>query len=1233
MNEEKSGMKADLERRKADLIAQINDPAFLEMFADSSASLTVAPLPLLSPSKEPPPLPETEAAICAVIAHTFTISQATPSEETAGTGLVPEMRGIQTASDDERSAILANSTPITIGGRRRLQLSDEARGDLLTRVHNTAPYERLLSSATGVDEKEFEEVGKDDIRLPGAWLRSFLVGRSGEVLEAPPREVNAAVDALSRLRFAGPSVVKSKVSLADAERARGLSQLLEPLRILIGMRGGWNGAPLTDRFVGRQDELARLRAFVDELHSATAFEAVTRGFDRLFKGVRYYFNVSEESVFFLIARGGIGKTTLLAKFVLDHTLNQSRQFPFVYYDFDRATLHTREPRQLLFEAARQVMLQFPEVEAEFAEFTVDLREEMAAGRSTSTASFDRFRDLVQKLTQGSRAFLVVFDTMEVVQYDPASLAAVVDFVSYLNGYGGFPELRIVASGRADVPELRTEQELRSEKNQLILQPLSWSDASLMARNVGLDFLGSDWQPRWEAPMAGNPSDPPERREPLVIRVAVELIRSCKPEDRESLVQSIAKDGENASDGFVGLLYERRILEHVQDEEVRKLAWPGLVVRRVTRDIIATTLAPICGLDPDSDKVDTVFKALANEVWMVEEEDNGEVLRHRPDLRSRTLPLMRKRDPEKFDKVNSAVRQYYEARHLTASSRAEWLYHRLLGGEHPDSVDRDWTDDLPTLLAGAADDFAADSEAKAYLMGRTAKALLPPQLVQKLSPRLALDHVARTGAQLGSFDDTRIEPVMLSLSQRIAKPQIASSDPHPVKAVMLVKTGQWDVPVDFAGGTGEWREHAEFARRFKLARDVDELGAAATEPIDGSVPLRTLVQQLAAARIARSPTEYLLDGMVTERLREVSGNLRPSDFAALRTAVICGWQSSVPAARAWFGLQDSPSAPKAVSLAEITALLDVNRSERRALRSRIEPLLKRLSITWTDLAASVRARTPKAGRIGNPDFRLAVLERARRLLESDNPDHIHVLRRFFAARNDDWIVPLGYAAARVLGEPSRVVDLFKQLSRESALLTGLEAGFRQPDDALQLVRWADEGADIDRAVTAVLDLASGPEAADLRQMRGRLQWWRARIDELLERNEAEGADDPPPAGVVRHPDDPQKDRWGGIPERNGRRLDGTIGEADRDTFDVNLTVRSTDGSLLEGPVLFHLHDSFPRKTIYIRRIRNGNSAVLEEVNAYGTFTVGAQVKAADGRWIGLEFDLVNLQGLSRRFIGR
>ena len=1186
--------------------------------------------------QDPPPLPETEAAIAAAIAHTFTIVAAPGSAQASEVDAAPfgELRIVRPVSEEERNIILAHATPITCGGQRRLQLSDEARGDLLTRVRGSELYRRLLSRTTRDDRRDSLKIGRDDIRLPGAWLRSFLADDPGDLFNAPPREVRAAVDALSRLQFAGREVMKKPVALADARRALELSELVEPLRILIGARGNWNGLPAEDRFVGREDEIKRLRGFVDELASQGALEAVVRGARRVVRNVQSYFNVSDESVFFIIARGGIGKTTLLAKFVLDHALNQSRPFPFCYFDFDRATLHARDPRQLLIEAARQVALQFPQVGPQITSLTAEVRRDLAGGVSLRFDDFDRFREIMRTITQGSRAFLVVLDTMEVVQYDPRALEAVVNFAIYLNGVEdpmAFPELKIVASGRADVPQLRTEQAQRSDKNRLVLQALSLADAAAMAQGVGRDFLGEAWNPQWASLVAGRPNDPPERREPLVIRVAVELIRGAKPEEREKLVQSIARDGENATKGFVGLLYERRILEHVQDEEVRKLAWPGLVVRRVTREIVAM-LAPICDLDPDH--VDQVFAALANEVWMVEEEEGGKVLRHRADLRARTLPLMRRRDEEKFEKVNSAALQYYVARTETVTGRAEWLYHRLLGGEPVDSVDRDWSDEMVTPLAGAADDFAPDSATRAYLLARTARTLLPPELIAKLPPRLALDHVAHTGGQLGTFDDTRIEPVIADLAARITAPDVTTSEPHPVKGVILTKAGRWDVAVTFDGGSSEWRQHAEFAAYFRFARIAPESMGDRPGIPDTTLPVRVLIQALARARVMGSPANNELDEIVAGRLREPIVNPGPTDIAALRTAVVVGQRASAPAARAWFALQEAPGAPKAVSLAEFSALLDVSRSERSVLRAALEPALESFKLSWTELARAARAKKREPMRIGHPSVRRALLSCAQHMLDRDDPDAMHVLRRFFAARDDDWIVPYGYAAALALGPLRDAADVFAAANPDSDWRSTYERGFRPPEDTLQLFRWADEASNIEGIASACLRIWSRPlDPLGFVQLQFRYPVWRRLLNDLLARNEVEGRDDAPAGGNVVNPDDCQQGRWGGAPERNGRRLEAVLGEVERDTFTIDLIVRSTDDTALKGPVLFHLRDSYPRQTLYINRMRDRDSAVLKEVDAYGTFTVGAQVRGADGRWAALELDLAKLPNIPTRFIGR
>jgi hypothetical protein len=126
---------------------------------------------------------------------------------------------------------------------------------------------------------------------------------------------------------------------------------------------------------------------------------------------------------------------------------------------------------------------------------------------------------------------------------------------------------------------------------------------------------------------------------------------------------------------------------------------------------------------------------------------------------------------------------------------------------------------------------------------------------------------------------------------------------------------------------------------------------------------------------------------------------------------------------------------------------------------------------------------------------------------------------------------------------------------------------------------------------------------------------------------------PEPGPIVHRDDPQRDRWGSLPERDGRRLWIQLLDTSGRVFSFDAIVESTDGSPLVGPVRFHLHDTFPQPKIVIRRVREDRQAVLEEVVSYGVFTIGVQVKNAQGQWIGLEFNLCDLPDLPQRFKDR
>ncbi len=186
----------------------------------------------------------------------------------------------------------------------------------------------------------------------------------------------------------------------------------------------------------------------------------------------------------------------------------------------------------------------------------------------------------------------------------------------------------------------------------------------------------------------------------------------------------------------------------------------------------------------------------------------------------------------------------------------------------------------------------------------------------------------------------------------------------------------------------------------------------------------------------------------------------------------------------------------------------------------------------------------------------------------------------------------------------------------------------------MLRIANDAADL-LSVARIFE-ETGRQETDLSHLLLHYSRWRERIQRFIDNEGLEDllAEDQPPKPLpVRHTDDIQKDRWGGAEERDGRKLEARLGEVSSGEFDVDLTVRSTDGSNLQGPVIFHLHNTYPRSRIAIRAIHDENWARLEEVSSYGVFTVGVQVRDRSGRWTSLEVDLKGLTGLPERFLSR
>ena len=1191
----------------------------------TAASTAVAPKQTVSPAM-------LQAAIC----HSFDL-------------------GELDATETERAELLAASDLLMINAKRRLRLRDAIRAQILDDAAGTEPYEGMLRRAVYDDQQKFDEIGMDPIRLPTAWLRCFLSGEFSELDSAPPRELKAALEARERLRLL-KSLSPEVPPVDDIARRVELAELLEPLRLLVGAEGGWDGSPRRDRFVGRDDQLKTLRAFVDELSSMSIIEGVTRGLTRV---QTFLGGPAAAGILVVEARGGLGKSTLLAKFVLDHALGQKRPFPFAYLDFDRAALDPGRPSQLLIEIARQVGLQFPEARQQLMRLANNIRSEFLGSISATettdaiTDPYAEFVEVVRKYaTFGERAFLLVLDTMEAVQWDSLAMGQLSALIFEFRAKG-LDELKVVVSGRADVPELRRARGFGTAKKNLELEPLKVKEAETMADALGSRTIGKEWNPSWSSAVAGKEKEL-ARREPLAIRVVVDLVARAKPEERQKLVGEISANLD-ANEDFVGRVYFKRIVGHVQHHLAKKLAWPGLIVRRVTEQIIREFLAPLCEIPPDCSQ--EAFDALAREVWMVTRE--GDALKHRQDLRARTLPLMRNANPGRFDEiVGKAVNYFGSHRTRSDDDCAEWIYQRLLNGELPPDVSSDLPDEFLPLLARAGDDFPSGTPAASYLASRTATSRLSPSQIQTLQPNDALFHLSRTSANMFGLDDISIDKAAQDVSRRTKEAH--TSYPLPLgdwARLLWIKTGAWErVAAQRISSRGMrnpfLRTHLFWAARIvttlpdedraQLFRECLEISDERYTQSPERLGVRAGVQMLAVARFAGATAYAQLDKQIANMLAVRKPSPAPSILAALRIAIVLGKECRGPALRLWLatrrrGTGDRVQIPS-ISLREITELVLLSPEAGAAFSRALNE------------AGDSAARFTDVDVVSIAD---GFLEEMAFWFESEaERPRTRALARLFASRDEDWIVPIAYAAERANG--SRIS---KQLSRQLAYYgrcNGEKIARESEGDMLANMRCADEAGELVRFANLVLaECDPKPRTTiELRFLLECLNDWRRAIDNVVGRDDSKRAqtdreataetlyvrtfappeDLPPQPGPILDFEDPQKGRWGRSSAHDGRQVRVVINSVERDTFFFSVIVESTDWTPLVAPVVFHMHDSYPRSLVTIRRIEN-QQAVLREWSSFGVFAIGVQVKDATDRWISLEVDLAETAGLPKRFLER
>lgn len=655
-------------------------------------------------------------------------------------------------------------------------------------------------------------------------LRSCLTGVtsvSDSTLLSELEATRTAVNLLSGV----PGLVLPDVR--KLEREIELKRLLAPLERMIGQEAG--GISTTHQFFGREKELKQLRDYVGEIPSTSFVESAGRAINWVRRAIKGRAPLAVWGV------GGAGKTTLISKFVLEHAKAATSRYPFVYLDFDRPTVSARNRVGLLgemctqvgaqFEALSEPMTNLSEKVSEFATGSaeVDIRDSI----SRLFPYIQDFRRIIDNFLQSSestlefaRPFLVVMDTFEIVQYDHEDVVALEQFLNALV-FGaertGWARMRLIISGRKQVSKFG---DWSTENLTLGALDKKGSGEMLtaMAARAGKPISSKDSQ-RLVAAIAKVTGESSGGVQPLRLRLIGDIFEKATS-DGTALVQSLINEFQNpvSSGGMAGQILidgilVRRIIGHIGDERVRALADPGLVVRRITRSVIQNVMtrgtAKPAGVPESPETLDaeivapwivddgeakSIFEAFKREVSLVEVE--GDVLRHRQDVRQEMLPLIKARRPKRFVALHRLAHEYFLSQvnnnPSDRASAAEAVYHGLHLGVALSELNQLWPEDSSFDPRIDAEEFASGSKENIFVRAKTHGPLEESE-IGLLPSGVAVAWVAGTLPKLlgqQKFDDRDISLVRTAAGQRF---EDLRERPESVAILvrLLYRSGLWD----------------------------------------------------------------------------------------------------------------------------------------------------------------------------------------------------------------------------------------------------------------------------------------------------------------------------------------------------------------------------------------------------------------------------------------------------------
>lgn len=608
------------------------------------------------------------------------------------------------------------------------------------------------------DAAVLSDLARDSVPAPGYWaIRGRILARAHRkeilnglgldgirtAIEQSDDRIETPAQAMFEALVRGEDLVLDRLSrlelVALGEVLPWLNGIMDlpfsdkEIEIAITRSDAW--APfshlLGQSFVGREDNIRVLGRFI--------------GLKLEKDGTRTPADPPETRLLFMGGVGGIGKSALIAHFLARIRDAEGLPFsPFAYIAADDPAVDVTETDLLLTEAADQIWRHvklyaqagkaseaLEKAERAYEDFKSRISQqantvELATKRTSSSGSLDLRLDALRKGSQEVAAVfcafaglacqamqdakgpvppaLIVIDTFEEVRY--RSSARLLPFWRVLEQLvEAEADIRVIISGRAPLPQ--PQNSLRSA--QLALTELS--------REAAVDLLGQDTDldpdvlDRLAQQIGGNP---------LNLRLAARVVSGEQPGRYGISGLTSRRWGFfRVSEELIrGQLY-RRVLDHIHDPRVRTLAHPGMVLRRITPEIIEDVLAPVCDIElDDGESAGELFTELAKEHTLVRRGDD-EALYYRDDVRRPVLELLSNDQPELTRRVHEAAFHHYsdeiEAGTPDLVDHCEAIYHGIMLGLDAASLDAFWVKEVNTGLESAIDELPA--EGKVWLAGR------------------------------------------------------------------------------------------------------------------------------------------------------------------------------------------------------------------------------------------------------------------------------------------------------------------------------------------------------------------------------------------------------------------------------------------------------------------------------------------------------------------------------------